>query len=70
MSIDTRSLKGNIFFAIKGENFNGNNFALEAIKKGACLAIVDDNQLSKNEKCIFVEDALQFLQDLAKFHRK
>jgi len=66
---DTRQIKQNeIFFALKGENFNGNKYAEEAIQKGAFKAIIDENLDDMSNK-IKVDDALQTLQNLASFHR-
>lgn len=71
VSTDTRNIiPDSIFFALKGANFNGNNFAAEAIEKGASYSIVDETPSTKNEKIILVEDVLKCLQDLATFHRK
>jgi len=71
ISIDTReNLKGKIFFALKGENFDGNKFALKAIKNQAKLAVVGNSKLEKHPQFIFVEDVLKTLQNLAEFHRK
>ncbi len=69
---DTRKItKGTIFFALAGENFNGNLFAEKAIELGASFAIIDDKDYHKpNNKTILVENVLKTLQDLAKFHRK
>ena len=68
---DTRKIsKGCIFFALKGPNFNGNEFAEEALKKGASFAIVDDELYAINDRLILVKDALTTLQELARFHRK
>lgn len=69
---DTRKLeKDDLFFALKGENFNGNKFARQAIDKGAAYAIVDEQIEGNNsEKIILVEDALKSLQQLAKYHRE
>jgi len=68
---DTRKIKaGDLFFALKGANFNGNEFAKEAINKGGSYAIIDDNSFSIAEKTILVEDSLQALQRLAKHHRQ
>ena len=62
---------GMIFFAIKGEKFNGNRFALKAIEQGADYAIVDDPAVAgSHQKFIHVEDALKTLQQLANYHRK
>ncbi|MGC6489908.1 MAG: UDP-N-acetylmuramoyl-tripeptide--D-alanyl-D-alanine ligase [Flavobacteriales bacterium] len=70
VSTDTRKVStNNIFFALKGENFNGNKFALDAINKGASYAIVDEDEYSNHHRCIVVEDSLKTLQDLASFHR-
>ena len=71
VSIDSRSIKKNqIFFSIKGENFDGNSFALDAIGKGAKFSIVDDPELrNKNDKIIFVENSLKELQNLSKYNR-
>ncbi len=69
VSTDTRTIKQNqIFFALKGEHFNGNTYADAALEKGARLAIVDESQAVMNNK-IRVEDALKSLQDLATYHR-
>ena len=66
---DTRNIKNNqIFIALKGENFNGNAYALQAIEKGASFAIVDDKEIN-HEKLILVEDTLKALQNLATYHR-
>ena len=72
ISIDSRKIApGDVFFAIKGENFDGNKFAEVALKNGAEYAVIDDSQyLSKGKNMILVEDALKTLQELARFHRK
>ena len=71
ISIDSRSECSNtIFFAIKGNNFNGNIYAEEAIKKGALIAVIDDKKYKKNEKYILVKDSLKTLQEIAKIHKK
>lgn len=68
---DTRKLKeGDLFFALKGENFNGNLFAKEALEKGAVYAIVDETIADANERIIKVDDVLTTLQQLAGHHRK
>lgn len=68
---DTRKLKaGDIFFALKGDNFNGNAFAKQAIDKGAVYAIIDESQYAIPGKTIFVENVLETLQQLAKHHRQ
>lgn len=68
---DSRNIVGgSMFFALKGENFDANKFALEAIGKGAKYAVVDDVSLTNESYCIYVEDTLKCLQDLANFHRR
>ena len=71
VSIDSRSIKKDqIFFSIKGENFDGNSFALDAIDKGAKFSIVDDIKLkNQNDKIIFVENSLKELQNLSRYNR-
>lgn len=71
VSTDTRTVaKGNLFFALKGENFNGNQYAEQAINKGASFALIDEAEYQLNEQYILVEDVLQTLQALATHHRK
>lgn len=68
---DTRKITHNcIFFALKGDNFNGNDFALEALKKGASYAVVDENPDHSNVRLIQVDHVLETLQKLATYHRK
>jgi len=69
--IDSRQLQPNdLFIAIRGKNFNGNAFAREAINKGACFAIIDEKKYADNKQYILVDNTLQTLQSLAKYHRK
>jgi len=69
VSTDTRSIKkGSLFFSLKGKNFDGNDYALEAINKGAKYAVIDNNKL-KNPNFIRVNDVLTSLQLLSAFHR-
>jgi len=69
VSTDSRKIsEGCLFFALKGENFNGNLFANKAIEKGASYAIVDEKK-ENNERIIIVDDVLKCLQDLACYHR-
>ena len=69
VSTDSRSIKkGSIFFALKGDNFDGNKFAEKAIKDGASYAVVDDNTLNHSQY-IKVDNVLKSLQSLSKFHR-
>jgi len=73
ISIDSRViLKNNLFFGLKGPNYNGNKFAIEALEKGAKYSIIDENieNTKNNNKIILVNDVLKCLQHLANFHRK
>ena len=71
ISTDSRKVKTNdIYFSLKGPNFNGNEFAKSAIEKGACYAIVDQKEYVINKSYILVEDCLKTLQNLANYHRK
>jgi len=71
---DTRKLKlGDLYFALKGPNFNGNAFAIQALEQGAAYAIVDEeipNSSAFQERILFVDDVLTTLQALAKYHRQ
>jgi UDP-N-acetylmuramoyl-tripeptide--D-alanyl-D-alanine ligase len=68
---DTRKLKaGDIFFALKGPNFNGNAFARQAIDNGAALVVIDENEFIIEGKTFLVPDVLAALQELALHHRK
>lgn len=67
---DTRKITlGCLFFALKGPHFNGNEFAKEALNKGASYAIVDDEFYVTDDRYILVKDSLTTLQELARFHR-
>ncbi|MFT5725575.1 MAG: UDP-N-acetylmuramoyl-tripeptide--D-alanyl-D-alanine ligase [Bacteroidia bacterium] len=68
---DTRTLKnGDIFFALKGDNYNGNLYAVQALADGASYAVVDEDTGSKSEQIIRVDDVLAYMQTLASYHRK
>lgn len=68
---DTRKLKtGDIFFALKGDNFDGNAFAQNALEAGAAFAVIDDPAYQTAGKTILVADVLTTLQQLAKYHRQ
>jgi len=68
---DSRKLKpGDIFIALRGDNFNGNEFAEAAINGGAIVAVIDESIYKKLPNTILVDDSLQFLKELAIFHRK
>ncbi len=68
---DTRKIeKYDLFFALKGDNFNGNKYAVQAIEAGANYAIIDEVEYNTLPQCILVNDVLETLQALANFHRK
>ncbi len=70
ITTDSRNIPANsIFFALKGDNFNGNKFAVDALAKGAALAVIDEPEYAANDRMILVEDVLTSLQKLARFHR-
>ncbi len=70
VSTDTRAIKsGSIFFALKGANFDGNQYAHEAIAQGAAYAVVDDPKVATSDRVLLVDDVLKSLQDLARYHR-
>ncbi len=70
ITTDSRAIKPNdIFVALKGDNFDGNDFALEALDKGAKAAIISRSEFKNNPKCIFTTNTLEFLQNLAQHHR-
>lgn len=58
-----------MFFALKGENFNANEFAKQALQKGAKYAVIDEERYLGNENYVLVDDVLKTLQELASFHR-
>ncbi|MFC0604765.1 UDP-N-acetylmuramoyl-tripeptide--D-alanyl-D-alanine ligase [Winogradskyella pulchriflava] len=71
VSTDTRKLpKDCIYFALKGDNFDGNKFASKALEAGAKYCVVDNKDAVINSNCILVDDVLSTLQALATFHRK
>lgn len=71
VSTDTRKIEpGSIFFALKGERFNANEFALSALEKGARYAVVDEVLNPSNDRLIVVENVLETLQQLATYHRR
>jgi len=70
VSIDTRKIASNcLFVAIKGERFDANTFAKEALEKGASYVIIDNPDYHIDNRTILVEDSLTALQELARFHR-
>ncbi|MBP7151163.1 MAG: UDP-N-acetylmuramoyl-tripeptide--D-alanyl-D-alanine ligase [Paludibacteraceae bacterium] len=71
ITTDSRNCPANsIFFALKGENFNANTFALSALEKGCAFAVVDDKEFAVDDRFILVDNVLETLQQLAHFHRK
>jgi UDP-N-acetylmuramoyl-tripeptide--D-alanyl-D-alanine ligase len=70
VSTDTRQIApGSIFFALRGDKFNANEFAATALEKGASYVVIDDSKYESDDRCILVEDTLETLQALAKYHR-
>jgi UDP-N-acetylmuramoyl-tripeptide--D-alanyl-D-alanine ligase len=68
---DTRDIKKDaIFFALKGANFNGNEFAEKALEQGCSLAVIDEEKYKKGDNYLLVNDVLAALQQLANYHRK
>ena len=70
VSTDTRKITpGAIFFALRGEKWNANEFAVNAINNGASYAVIDEAKYAKNDQYIVVDDVLLALQQLARYHR-
>lgn len=68
---DSRNvISGSIFFALKGDNFDGNNFVQKALNNGAFYAITDNPEHRYNNKCIVVDNVLKVLQKLSNYHRQ
>src|SRR5215204_3083828 len=68
---DTRKLSaGDLYFALKGPSFNGNNFAKQALEKGAVYAIIDEKEYATDDRMIVVSNTLETLQQLARHHRQ
>ncbi|MBR1406813.1 MAG: UDP-N-acetylmuramoyl-tripeptide--D-alanyl-D-alanine ligase [Bacteroidales bacterium] len=71
VTTDSRTLRGGeLFFALKGENFDGNQYALKALEAGAAYAVVNADAGVEGEKVIPVPDTLEALKDLARYHRE
>ncbi len=71
ISTDSRNCPaGCLFFALKGDNFNANAFALSALENGAAYAIIDEKEFAIDERFILVDDALATMQQLAHYHRQ
>ncbi len=70
VSTDTRTLQaGSLFFALRGEKFNGNLFAQVALEKGAAFAVVDEASVAADHRYVVVSNSLEALQQLAGYHR-
>ena len=70
VTTDSRNIPFNsLFFALKGENFNGNSFAMESLTKGAAFAVIDEPEFATSDRMILVDDVLLSLQQLASYHR-
>ena len=70
ISTDTRKpVSNSIFFAIRGDKFNGNAYAVEALRNGAVYAVADDKSIAGDHRILIVDDTLSALQQLAAFHR-
>lgn len=70
VTTDTRNIPADsIFFALKGDKFNGNAFAGEALAKGAAYAVIDQPEYATSDRMIVVDDVLLCLQQLARYHR-
>lgn len=71
ISTDTRRIApGSLFFALKGDKFDANTFAAQAVEAGAAYAVIDDAKYRVSEQYILVDDVLETLQNLARYHRK
>ncbi len=71
VTTDSRNIsEGCLYFALKGEKFDGNKFAKQALDSGASLAVIDNSEFYLDERTILVSNALETLQDLANYHRE
>ncbi len=71
ITTDSRKcVRNSIFFALKGDNFDGNKFASQALAEGCAYAVVDEPEFVTDERTILVDDVLQTLQSLARIHRR
>ena len=70
VTTDSRKVReGSIFFALKGDNFDGNRFAASALEQGAALCVIDNPECKVDDRCVVVDDVLKTLQELARYHR-
>jgi UDP-N-acetylmuramoyl-tripeptide--D-alanyl-D-alanine ligase len=68
---DTRKIiRSSLFFALKGDNFDANKFALQALEQGASFVVIDDVKFKIDDRFLLVDDTLLALQELAKYHRQ
>ena len=65
-----KAAPGTIFFALKGDNFNGNQFAESSLKQGCGYVVIDEEKYYQGEQYILVKDCLKALQELAHYHRR
>jgi len=71
VTTDSRNCpEGSLFFALKGDSFNGNLFAQDAIQKGCSYAFVDEKKFADGKNIFYVPDSLKMLQQLARKHRE
>lgn len=71
VSTDTRTIKdGSIYFALKGDNFDGNKFVKQALESGAAIAVIDNKKYFIKGKTFYTENVLSFLQKFANYHRQ
>lgn len=71
ISTDTRKIaSGSLFFALKGEKFDANTFAEQAVASGAAYAVIDNPEHQQGDRYLLVKDVLTALQDLARYHRR
>ena len=71
IATDSRNIAhGSLFFALKGDQFDGNLFALDAIRNGAAFSVTDNPDIQQHEQILLVTDVLDTLQELALLHRK
>lgn len=70
VTTDSRTITpGSLFFAIKGDTFDGNTFAAQALEKGASACVIDNEKYKADDRCIVVDNSLTTLQRLAAYHR-
>jgi UDP-N-acetylmuramoyl-tripeptide--D-alanyl-D-alanine ligase len=70
VSTDTRQIaEGSMFFALKGDKFNANEFAQQALEKGAAYVVIDEAKFAIDDRCLLVDNVLITLQKLARYHR-